>query len=192
MHQFTNFCFRRTQQFHWYFQVHWKTYFHYSHTIKANPFLTGALFFPSVFIPGFTDCLVWDLSISLVCSLAISFVEILHFIFLGNCWSDEGLPGGAVVKNSPASARDVGSISGWGRSPGVGNGNPLQYSSLENPVDRGVCWAIVHGDAKSWTWLSDWAHTHTHTHTHTLIWLWLLISCTDYNLYVTQYKYTLR
>ena len=47
-------------------------------------------------------------------------------------------PGGSVVKNSPASAGDVGLISGSGRSPGVGNGNPLPYSCLGNPVDRGA------------------------------------------------------
>ena len=51
-----------------------------------------------------------------------------------------------VVKNLPASAgdsRDVGSISGSGRHPGQGNGNPLQYSSLEKPMDRGAWWATV-------------------------------------------------
>ena len=52
-----------------------------------------------------------------------------------------GFSGGAVAKNSPANAgdaRDMGSIPGWGRSPGEGNGNLLQYSSLENPMDRGA------------------------------------------------------
>ena len=51
-----------------------------------------------------------------------------------------------VVKILPAKAgdiRDTGSIPGWGRAPGGGHGNPLQYSCLENPVDRGVCWAVV-------------------------------------------------
>ena len=47
-----------------------------------------------------------------------------------------------------------------GRSPGEGNGNPLQYSCLENPMDRGAWWATVHGVAKSWTLLSDFTHTH--------------------------------
>ena len=59
-----------------------------------------------------------------------------------------------MVKNSPASAdvsRDVGSISVSGRSPGEGNGNPLHYSSLENPMDRGAWWATVHGVAKNQT-----------------------------------------
>ena len=45
----------------------------------------------------------------------------------------------------------MGLIPGLGRSPGGGNGNPLQYSCLENPVDRGACWATVHGVTKSWT-----------------------------------------
>ena len=57
-----------------------------------------------------------------------------------------------VVKNPPASAGDItdkGSIPGLGRSPGGGNGNPLQYSCLENPMDRGAWWATVHGLAES-------------------------------------------
>ena len=58
-----------------------------------------------------------------------------------------GFPGGSVVKNPSANAgdtRDAGSISGSGRSPGGGHGNPLQYSCLENPMDRGASWATVH------------------------------------------------
>ena len=68
-----------------------------------------------------------------------------------------GLPGGTVVKNPTANAgdaRDSGSIPGSGRSSGEGNGNPLQFSCLENPMDRGAWWATVHGVAKSWTQLS--------------------------------------
>ena len=56
-----------------------------------------------------------------------------------------------MVKNPPASAgdiRDTGSIPGLGRFPGEGNGNPLQYSCLGNPMDRGAWWAVVHGVAK--------------------------------------------
>ena len=59
------------------------------------------------------------------------------------------------VKNPPASAGDTGSIPGWGGSPGGGHGHPLHYSCLENPVDREVWRATVHGVAKSWTRLSD-------------------------------------
>ena len=60
------------------------------------------------------------------------------------------------VKNLPANAgdvRDAGSIPGSGRSPREGNGTPLQYSCLENPMDRGAWWATVPGVAKSWTQL---------------------------------------
>ena len=73
-----------------------------------------------------------------------------------------GFPGGSVVKNLPASsgdARDVGSIPGLGRSAGVGNGNPLQYSCLENSTGRGGWWVTVHGVAKSQTRLSGWARS---------------------------------
>ena len=71
------------------------------------------------------------------------------------CW---GFPGDTSGKDLPADAgdtRDVGSISGSGRSPGVGNGNPLQYSGLENPMDRGAWQGTVHGVTKSQTQLSD-------------------------------------
>ena len=57
----------------------------------------------------------------------------------------EGFPGGSVVKNLPVNAGDVGLNPGWGKSPGEGNGNPLQYSYLENSMDRGTWWASVHG-----------------------------------------------
>ena len=53
-----------------------------------------------------------------------------------------------MVKNAPANTGDMGSIPGLGKSPGEGNGNPLQYSCLGNPMDRGAWWAIVHGVAK--------------------------------------------
>ena len=56
-----------------------------------------------------------------------------------------GFPGGSVVKNPPASAGDAGLIPGSGRSPGEGNGNPLQYSCLGNPIDRGAWQTTVHG-----------------------------------------------
>ena len=60
-------------------------------------------------------------------------------------------PGGSVVKKLPANAGDLGLIPGFGRSPGEGNGNPLQYSCLGNPIDRGAWWDTVHGGAKSMT-----------------------------------------
>ena len=67
-------------------------------------------------------------------------------------------PGGSAVKNPPSNAGDTGDVSwipGWGRSPRGGNGNPLQYSCLGNPMDRRTWKATVHGVIKSWTQLSD-------------------------------------
>ena len=93
----------------------------------------------------------------------------------------EGFLCGTVVKNPPinaAYARDVSSIPGSGRCPGVGNGNPLQYSCLENSRDRGTWQATVHGVTKSRTPLSTYActfnlspeqyptHTDYRTHLH--------------------------
>ena len=68
-----------------------------------------------------------------------------------------------VVKTLPANAgdvRDMGLIPGSGSSPGGGNGNPLQYSCLENPMDRGAWWTTGHGIAKSWAQLK-WLNMHT-------------------------------
>ena len=78
-------------------------------------------------------------------------------------WRRSIITGGTVVKNLPASAgnaRDVGSIAGSGRSPGVENGNLLQYSCLENSMEKGAWQATIQGITKSQTWLS----THTHNH----------------------------
>ena len=62
-----------------------------------------------------------------------------------------GFQGGSVVKNPPANAGDTGLIPGSGRSSGEGNGNPLQYSCLQNPMDGGAWQATVHGVTKSQT-----------------------------------------
>ena len=66
-----------------------------------------------------------------------------------------GFPGGSDGKESACSVRDLSLIPGLGRSPGEGNGNPLQYSCLENPMDRGAWWATVCRVPKSQSWLSD-------------------------------------
>ena len=71
--------------------------------------------------------------------------DLFHFL---------GSLGDSDSKESACNARDPGSIPGSGRSPGRGNGYPLQYSYLENPMDRGAWHATVHGVTKSWTWLS--------------------------------------
>ena len=60
-----------------------------------------------------------------------------------------GFPGSSVVKNLLVHTEDADSIPGLGRPSGEGNGNPLQYSHLGNPSDRGACWATVHGVAES-------------------------------------------
>ena len=71
-----------------------------------------------------------------------------------------------MLKNPPANAGDAGLISWSGRSPGVGNGNPLQYSHLENFVGRRAWWATVYGIAKGQIQLrTECTHTHIHTHT---------------------------
>ena len=71
------------------------------------------------------------------------------------CVRRKGFPGGSGGKESACNAGDPGSIPGLGRSPGEGNGYPLQDSCLENSMDRAAWWAPVHGVAKSWTRLSD-------------------------------------
>ena len=69
--------------------------------------------------------------------------------------SQKGFPGGSEVKASACNAEDLGLILESGRSPGEGNGNPLQYSCLENPMDGGAWWATVHRVTKSQTQLSN-------------------------------------
>ena len=75
----------------------------------------------------------------------------------------KGFPRWLSDKESACQSRRLmnsGSIPGLGRYPGKGNGNPLQHSCLGNPMDRGAWQSTVHGVAKSWTWLSNWAHTY--------------------------------
>ena len=78
-------------------------------------------------------------------------------------------PGGSDSKELICNVGDLGSIPGMGRSSGEGNGNPLQYFCLENPMDRGAWWATVHGvtvlDTMEWLSMSMCAHGQTHTHT---------------------------
>ena len=89
----------------------------------------------------------------------------LQYSYLGNPmdrWVWQAIvPGVARVRHNSegkvcaCNVGDLGLIPGWGRSPGEGNGNPLQYSCLENPVDEEAWWATVYGVAKSRTWLSN-------------------------------------
>ena len=85
--------------------------------------------------------------------------------------NDKINPDGSADKESACKAGDTGdagSISGSGRSFGVGYGNSLQYSCLKNPIERVAWWVIVHRVAKSQTRLRDYTHAHTHTHTQPL------------------------
>ena len=74
------------------------------------------------------------------------------------CQSSNGLPWWLSSKESACNEGDPASVPGLGRSPGGRHGNPLQYSCLENLMDRGTWWAIVHRVTKSCRQLSDWAH----------------------------------
>ena len=77
----------------------------------------------------------------------------------GEAFNPGDLPGGSDGKESAYNVGDPGAIPGSGRSPTEGNGNPLKYSCLENPMDRGTWWATIRGVAKSWTRLSDFIFT---------------------------------
>ena len=90
------------------------------------------------------------------------FLKLILYIYMG-------FPGGSEVKASACNAGDLGSIPGLGRSPGEGNGNPLQYSCLENPMDGGAWWATIHRVAKSRTRLSDFTHIYIYICGH-IIW----------------------
>ena len=105
----------------------------------------------------------WFLSTHINCCLPGYLVIFQHIYpkpekFL--CWVDidvnyKGFPGGSDGKESACIAGDLGLILGSGRSTRKGNGNPLHYSCLGNPIDRGAWWATVHGVTKSQTWLND-------------------------------------
>ena len=93
-----------------------------------------------------------------------------------------GFPGGSDNKESACNAGDVGWIPGLGRSPGEWTGNSLQYSCLENPMDRGVWWASVHWIAKRHDWASN-----THTELFIAIFIYIYVcmyACTCVLVYV--------
>ena len=90
-----------------------------------------------------------------LCPTPFDLIFILYFPVMESI----GFLGGSVVKESACSAGEPDSIPGLGRSPGEGNGTPLQYSCLENPMDRGAWWAIDHGVTKNETRLSNFTFT---------------------------------
>ena len=96
----------------------------------------------------------FKLQLHLLFDLAIPFLEI-DPTHIPSYVQHVGFPGGSDCKESACNAGDLGSILGSGRSPGEGNGNPLQHSCLQNFMDRGAWWATVHSIAKSRTQLSD-------------------------------------
>ena len=101
---------------------------------------------------GFLTWLYPLLSVSALTNefhLSLGFLNCLSD--LSEVWHVKGFPGGSVTKNPPVNAGDADSIPGWIRSHGGGNGNSLQYSCLENPMDREAWQATVHRVAKSWT-----------------------------------------
>ena len=104
----------------------------------------------------------WIVCLFLLSSL-LSLSKIFSFIITKVIYQivlkHRGFPGGSVVKNPPTNTGDMGSIPGSGRSPREENINPLQYSCLENPMDRGDWQATVHVVATSRTQLSDWVRT---------------------------------
>ena len=89
----------------------------------------------------------WSIYLALqVCVIVFT----ISFRLSSHIW----FPGGSDGKKSACSAGDLTLIPGLGRCPGERNGNPLQYSCLENSMERGAWWAIIHGVPKSRTWLS--------------------------------------
>ena len=119
---------------------------------------------------------LFDISLNIIFSRSVHIAasgRISFFLCLSNILfythththTHTGFPGGSVVKNLPANSADAGSIPGLGRYPEEGNGNPLQYSCLGNPMDKGAWQSTVHGVAKSKTQVS--AHITTTTYLYT-------------------------
>ena len=132
--------------------------FWYSHLFKNFPqfshlFKNFPWFVVSHTVKGFS--IVNEAEVNVFLELSCFFYDPTDGASLIFGSSALGFPGGSEVKASACNAGDLGSIPGLGISPGEGNGNPLQYSCLENPMDGGAWWATVHGVTKSQAWLSD-------------------------------------
>ena len=114
--------------------------------------------------PLFLDSFLYR-SLQILSRVSCTIQQVLIHYFISNS-AYMGFPYDSDGKESAGNAGEWNSFPGSGRSPRGGNGNPLQYSYLENPMNRGAWWATDHGIAKSWTGLSN-SHTHTCTYTHT-------------------------
>ena len=116
---------------------------------------------PIVFLFSFGFCfsLVWFCGACMHAQLLSLPMNIVHIDYYSESHNNSL---SSDSKESACNVGDLGSIPWLGRSPGEGNGYPLQYSCLENSMDRGAWQAIVHGVAKSWTWKSDFHFTSLH------------------------------
>ena len=107
---------------------------------------------------------------TVVCRKNSALVHVCPMSYMGHIYM--GFPGGSDSKEYPCNAGDLGLIAALGRSPLEGNGNPLQYSCLENPTDRGAWWATAHGVAESdmteWLIFSHFSYIYTTKNIHFL------------------------
>ena len=139
--------------------VNWGTWFHVN-SMEPNPHTTA---FPSThwcqhFHKSWKQVVRWVYTLTVFNSKVIFNFHPFSFHINISHYSHWGFPGSTSGKNLPANAgdiKDVGSVPGTGRSPGGGHSNPLQYSCLGNPMDRGAWWAPVHRVAKSQTQLEQ-------------------------------------
>ena len=100
---------------------------------------------------GTAQILIWSYSCVFLPPHTTIRTSVFFFVGAHDVLLYKGFPGDSDGKAAACNAGDPGLIPGSGRSPGEGNGNPLQYSCLENPMDGGAWWATVHGVAKSRT-----------------------------------------
>ena len=123
----------------------------FSHSLPKFPFIFLTILKRAVVSPCLINWLSRFFSISIICCfLWHLFILLCHLVCLGLSF-----PGGSDSKESTCRAGDSASISWLGRFPGEGNGNALQYSCLENSMDKGAWWAKVPGVTKCWTGLCD-------------------------------------
>ena len=141
-------------------------------------------------------CVLYNLFINPIFPLWV-YILVFHiyiwnrYLYLYLCIYLYLFRGGSDGKKSACSVGDPSLIPGLGRSTRAGNGYSLQYSCLENSMDRGAWLYKVHGIAKSQRWLSNW-HTHTHTHAHTCIYThnhMYMIYVYDICIYMCVYIY---
>ena len=126
---------------------------------KKNGYLGLRLYFVVLLLLNLTKQISWDCGCyKRGLSLYEKVSSLLPSVTLSSIWESivslRGFPGGSDSKESTCNVGDLGSIPGLGGSPGVGDGNPLQYSSLENSRDRGAWQATVHGVSKTHDWVT--------------------------------------